>query len=250
MGAGVFIYVLVRPKDRWADMGAGAAVGCAGRSYDPGHCRCERGERPISRPLSAPFSNGVIWQETGCSAAPCQRVICVKDNQNARQPAGCVALELDDRRPVCVFGEPARLGSATGHRAGRTRSPARRPPTGGLVRSRSHTHGADPRHVWTSTWPRPAGHVRCGLRQSARRRPSRLEVLVQPRRACARCRRSIAVKQDGTMRSHFCPHYRSCEPGCCVDCAAPATADWPQGAQLAEPPLTEATRRTGAEPRS
>ena len=118
------------------------------------------------------------------------------------------------------------------------------------VRSRSHTHGADPRHVWKSTWPRPAGHVRCGLRQSARRRPSRLEVLVLPRRACARCRRSIAVKQDGTIRSHFCPHYRSCEPGCCVDCDAPSTADWPPVAQLTEPPLTEATQLAGDEPPS
>ena len=118
------------------------------------------------------------------------------------------------------------------------------------VRSRAHTPRADLRHVWKSTWPRPAGHVRCGLRQSARRRPSRLEVLVLPRRACSRCRRSIAVKQDGTIRSHFCPHYRSCEPGYCVDCDAPSIADWPQVVQLMEPPLNGATPLAGDEPRS
>jgi hypothetical protein len=39
-----------------------------------------------------------------------------------------------------------------------------------------------------------------------------------PRRECPRCQRSISVKRDGTIRGHFCPHYKSCEQGRCHDC--------------------------------
>ena len=47
-----------------------------------------------------------------------------------------------------------------------------------------------------------------------------------PRRVCSRCRRSISVKRDGATRGHFCPHYRSCEPGRCPACQSAPEADW------------------------
>ena len=51
-----------------------------------------------------------------------------------------------------------------------------------------------------------------------------------PRSACPRCRRSFAVNKDGELRSHFCPHYRTCEPGQCSQCLPSTHADQAIGA--------------------
>ena len=50
-----------------------------------------------------------------------------------------------------------------------------------------------------------------------RARPKRGSWML-PRSTCLRCRRSIAVNRDGAMRSHFCPHYHTCETETCHDC--------------------------------
>ena len=47
-----------------------------------------------------------------------------------------------------------------------------------------------------------------------------------PRRLCPRCRRSISVRRDDTIRGHFCPHYRSCEQERCPACQAASTPVW------------------------
>jgi len=40
-----------------------------------------------------------------------------------------------------------------------------------------------------------------------------------PKAACPFCSRSTAVTASGSLRAHFCPHRRFCEPDGCTDCA-------------------------------
>jgi len=60
-----------------------------------------------------------------------------------------------------------------------------------------------------------------------------------PRSTCLRCRRSIAVNRDGAMRSHFCPHYHTCETETCHECWAMRQSAATPDAVPAPPPDAE-----------
>lgn len=53
-----------------------------------------------------------------------------------------------------------------------------------------------------------------------------------PRRTCQNCGRSIALGTANQIRSHFCPHYKTCEVGNCEKCAEAGREEPPGTASL------------------
>jgi hypothetical protein len=68
-----------------------------------------------------------------------------------------------------------------------------------------------------------------------------------PRRPCQNCGRSIAIGAANQIRSHFCPHYKTCEHGTCSQCADAMSDESPQTGAAPEDHTIGTSRKASAD---